>query len=734
MKNIYFVVLTLLIFQSTTAQVFTGQVIDKSTKNPIAYAQVYFPELKAGTVTNNKGEFKLEHHTPKKLHIQISYVGYQSIDETINTDTDKKQLFYLTKSHYQLKEVVVSVPDGKLQGDNVVSVDHKKIDNLQRTAPITLAEAISSIPGIDQNTTGAGIGKPVIRGLTGNRIVTYAQGIRVENQQWGDEHGLGVGEVGIESVEVIKGPASLLYGADAMGGVLFFIDERYANENTIEAKAKTSFLSNTLGSINQLGFKIHKGSLKLNLFGAYSSQADYKVPNGKRVFNSRFDEKNFKLALGFNTKNLVSNLRYSYLENNFGIVDSNLYDESRDRNFELPFQNIVNHSVSLQNTLYTGDSKTNLTLGYTHNYRQEFEDQINPPALGLELGSFTYNLNWHSPVYKNIFDFVVGSQGMIQTNFNNGDEVLIPDAESKDFGAFGLLNIDLDKLTFQTGIRFDHRKIDTKTTRHIQEFSHNYQGITYSAGAVYRLHKFKLRANVSSGFRAPTSSELLSDGVHEGTIRYEKGNRDLNNENATQLDFSVDYQNKHFHFTINPFYNYIQNYIYLSPTGQQIGKDDVYEYLQTDAYLYGGELGFHYHPHFWHRLHIQSSLATVFAEDVHKNALPLIPQSNTNTTLSIELNTRKKINLSRIFVQHIYKFEQNHTGLFETISPEYQLVNTGVSFLINTKQKPIEIETGVRNVFNTRYIDHLSRFKTMDISNQGINFYISLKIDITKNI
>ena len=386
MRKIYFAVLALLVFHTATAQLFTGQVIDKSTNEPIAYAQVYFPELKAGTVTNMKGEFKLEHDTPKKLHIQISYVGYESIDEVINTESKKKMQFYLKQSHYQLKEVVVSVPDGKLQGDNVVSVDHKKIASLQRTAPITLAEAISSIPGIDQNTTGAGIGKPVIRGLTGNRIVTYAQGIRVENQQWGDEHGLGVGEVGIESVEVIKGPASLLYGADAMGGVLFFIDERYANENTIEAKAKTSFLSNTLGSINHLGFKIHKGPLKLNLFGGYSTQADYKVPNGKRVFNSRFDEKNMKIALGFNTKNLVSNLRYSYLENDFGIVDSNIYSESNNREFELPFQNIVNHSISLQNTLYTGESKTSLTLGYTHNYRQEFEEQTNHPALGLKLG------------------------------------------------------------------------------------------------------------------------------------------------------------------------------------------------------------------------------------------------------------------------------------------------------------------------------------------------------------
>ena len=215
--------------------------------------------------------------------------------------------FFLEASHVELEEVVISVPSGKLQSENIVSIERRKLEKLQQTAPLTLTEAISNIPGVEQNTTGAGIGKPVIRGLSGNRIVTYAQGIRIENQQWGDEHGLGVGEVGIESVEVIKGPASLLYGSDALGGVLYFIDERYAGHNTVEGFVETKFLSNTLGTVNNTGFKIHKANLKFNLFGGYSSQSDYGVPKLGRVHNSRFDEKNIKSSFGFNMKNWISN-------------------------------------------------------------------------------------------------------------------------------------------------------------------------------------------------------------------------------------------------------------------------------------------------------------------------------------------------------------------------------------------------------------------------------------------
>ena len=369
-----------------------------------------------------------------------------------------------------------------------------------------------------------GIGKPVIRGLSGNRIVTYAQGIRIENQQWGDEHGLGVGAVGIESVEVIKGPASLLYGSDAIGGVLYFIDERYASQNSVEGFFETKFISNTLGSISNGGIKYNKGKLKFNLFGSYSSQADYQIPNSQRVFNTRFNEKNIKGSLGFNTKSWISNVRYSFLQNKFGIVEDAVYSESSDRNFILPLQSIDNHNFSFDNTIFTGKSKINLTLGFTTNYRKEFEDEIDHQALGLKLNTLSYNLNWHSPTVLKKINFIVGSQGMYQTNLNDGEEVLIPDAKTMDAGAFLLVNLNLNKLKIQGGMRLDYRAISTNEMHigHHHEdgedgeeevvipaLNRYFNGTTFSGGAVYSINKFKFRANVSSGFRLQTQQSYF---------------------------------------------------------------------------------------------------------------------------------------------------------------------------------------------------------------------------------
>ncbi len=721
-------------FSIVIGQTFRGTVLDKSNNLPIPFAEIYYPELKTGTTTDTNGIFKIEHFEQKSIHIQISFIGYKTIDETLNIGAIDKKTFYLEESHYNLEEVVVSAPTGKLQRESVVSVTHLKMKTLQQSSPLTLAETISNIPGVEQNATGSGIGKPIIRGLSGNRIVTYAQGIRIENQQWGDEHGLGVGEIGIESVEVIKGPASLLYGSDALGGVLYFIDERYAKHNTYEFLAQTKFSSNTLGNITDFGFKIHKEKLKFNLFSSYSTQADYQIPNSKRVFNTRFNEKNVKASFGFNQTHWISNIRYSYLQNNFGITEDDTFSNSKNRNFIIPFQIINNHNLSFDNTFFIKNTKLKAILGYTSNYRREFEDDRNNQALGMYLNTATYTIKWNTPIYKEHFSFVLGSQGMSQTNKNNGEEILIPDATTRDFGLFGLANIEYDKLQFQTGIRFDNRAITTKTTQNINSFDNSYQGITFSGGAVYKQEKTKFRVNISSGFRAPNTSELLSNGVHEGTNRYEKGNTNLTNENATQIDFSFNYKEEHFQFSVNPFYNYIKNYIFLSPTNVIIDNNPVFEYLQKDAFLYGGELGIHYHPHQLHWLHFESDLSSVFAEDKSKNALPLIPQTKLNTTLRAEFSTKKRITIKNIYLQHIYKFKQNRIGLFETLSNAYNLVNIGASIEIQTKRNPIEISTGFKNVFNNKYIDHLSRFKKLDIPNQGINYYINLKIKIDRKL
>ncbi len=734
MKNLLSTLMFLITPFLLISQSFTGTVIDKSTKKPIPFAQIYFVDLKTGTITNQKGEFKVDDIKQKKLHLQISFVGYKTIDDIVNLDSISTKTYYLEESHFDLHEVIVSVPNGKLQGENIVAIDHKKIEDLQVTSPLTLAEAISNIPGVEQNTTGSGIGKPVIRGLSGNRIVTYAQGIRIENQQWGSEHGLGVGDVGIESVEVIKGPASLLYGSDALGGVLYFIDERYANQNSVEGFVESKFLSNSLGLINNAGIKINKKNIKFNLFTNYSSFADYQTSNFKRVYNTRFDQKNVKASLGYNTSFWISNLRYSFLQNDYGIVDTALYHTKNTRTFTLPYQIINNQNLSFENTFLLNKSKLNLVLGYTNNYRREFEDNAKQQAMGLKLSTYTYNLKWYSPVFKDKFSFIVGSQGMHRNNLNNGLEYLVPNALTIDGGVFVVGHLKVKKLQLQAGVRGDMRQINSQPLTEANDvifpkFDQVYKGLTYSVGALYKFKKITLRSNLSSGFRAPTTSELLANGVHEGTNRFLIGNHTLKNEIAKQIDFTAEYQYQHISISVSPFLNIIDNYIYLTPTDSIIGGTPVYKYLQSKAYLYGGEAGFHYHPHQIHWLHLSSYVSMVLAQDDKGKPLPLIPQTKINSTVSTEFKSKGNFKFNKVYVQHIFKFNQNRIGQFETLTKSYHLINLGVEAQQKLKDNVLKFNLGVKNLLNAQYTDHLSRFKPLGISNPGINFYVGVKFE-----
>ena len=431
------------------------------------------------------------------------------------------------------------------------------------------------------------------------------------------------------------------------------------------------------------------------------------------------------------------NIRYSYLQNDYGIPEDTVFSTT-ERDPVMPFQNISNHSLSWENTLFAKQAKLNLVGGYTGNRRKEFEDFPGKPALDMDLQTYTYSAKWYSPEIGKNFEVIAGTQGMYQSNLNRGEEALIPDGKVSDVGVFSLLIFNKAKLSVQSGLRMDQRQINTLEMQAVDDtlaaFGKSFSNLNYALGAVHKGKRLTMRANLSSGFRAPNTSELLSHGVHEGTNRFEMGNRDLKSENATQVDLTLDHQMEHLSFQINPFYNAIQNYIFLAPLDSVMDGSPVFEYRQRNAFLYGGEAGVHYHPHSIHWLHFETNLSTVIAEDASGTPLPLIPATKLSSTVKLEFEQEANIRLVELFVQHKYVFRQDRAGTFETASVDYNLLNLGFALEFGNGEHPVEFSAGVKNVLNSKYIDHLSRLKPLGIFNQGINIYAGLKIPFEKKI
>ncbi len=293
-------VVSLLYTAASSQNSLSGTITSKNSEETIP-ATIYIPQIERGTVADFDGKYELINIPDGRYNVIFSSLGYATISKRITFSKGEKIIenLQLEESTVEMEEVIISTPFHKLQSENVMKVERVSMKDLNASGAVTLADGIKNIAGVNIISTGTGIGKPVIRGLSSNRVLTYAQGVRLENQQFGDEHGLGINEAGIESVEVIKGPASLLYGSDALGGVLYLNPEKFALSGETNGDLSSSYFSNTLGTSTNLGIKTSGEKFKFLARGSYSSFSDYETGAAYRVTNLRFNEKDFKTGIQF---------------------------------------------------------------------------------------------------------------------------------------------------------------------------------------------------------------------------------------------------------------------------------------------------------------------------------------------------------------------------------------------------------------------------------------------------
>ncbi len=716
--------------------ILTGKVTDTNNE-PLLGVEVFAPKLHKGTTTDIDGNFQLKNLPSGTITIIFSYVGFESQSKIAVLNTKETTLnISLQESVFTMDEVIVSTPFNKLQSENVMKVEHKSIAQLQRQGAPTLIEGLTSIAGVSQVSTGVSIGKPVIRGLTGNRVLVYTQGVRLENQQFGDEHGLGLNDAGVASVEVIKGPASLLYGSDALGGVLYFNPERFANSHTTESGFSQQYFSNTQGSNSSFHIKASAEKFKFLARMTYDSHIDYKIPNGLRISNTRFKEYDIKTGFQYSNEHFLSALRYNYNLLDLGINEGDISEQVTHRNPDFPKQRVHNHIVSLHNRIFLKNASLDANIGYLFNDRSEFEDN-NKASLRILLNTLNYTIKYNWPKMGEV-EVITGVQGMHQTNKNKAESILIPNASTDDIGAFTTANYQWKNNTVQGGLRFDNRTINTQ--RHgiqgdigfIDAIDKSFSSFNASVGYKNDLsEKTVVRINVASGFRAPNLAELTSNGVHEGTNRFEVGNTGLKNEQNFQADLALEYKNKHIEFFANGFYNTIDNYIFLSPTGERIDNTDVFEYQQDNAKLYGGELGFHFHPHPLDWLHLESNFETVIGKQRSNDTyLPLIPANKVSTTLRAEFNLKNWLHEGYASLKLENTFAQHKVSTFETATKGYNLLNVGLGGNVQLKNLKFNLSMNVTNLLDTEYISHLSRLKNDGIQNIGRNYVVGVRFEI----
>ena len=686
-----------------------------------------------------------------------------------------------------LPDVVVTESYQQRQAKkSALAVDVVDQDFLRKHFTGNFMQAMENIPGVQTMDIGSGFSKPMIRGMGFNRIAVLENGIKQEGQQWGADHGLELDAFNIGTVNVLKGPSSLLYGSDAMGGVIDITSPPAPSVDMLfgDVTLLGKSVNGTLGGSFMLGIKKSFWYAQVR----YSEQhfGDYRIPTdtivyltqkmpvyGRKLKNTAGIERNIGFFAQYQRQRYKANYSVSnvYQKTGFfpgahGIPDvSRVEDDGDSRNMELPYSK-VNHlkvttlqQYAWEKLVLSGD------FGFQNNHRDEWS------VFHTHYGSqpvpekdpekeLAFNLNTLSASVKVRFigssswEHALGWDGQHQRNDISGYSFLLPEYYRSTTGLLWLTTYKPNNvISVSGGMRYDYGYIhisshedayladylrkqgyDEEQVEHYKWNSHavkkKFGDYSFSLGLVWTpSERHMVKANVGRSFRLPGANELAANGVHHGTFRHEQGDTNLKSEQGWQMDASYNLRYNGFSISVSPFVSWFSNYIFLRPTGEWSvlpHAGQIYRYTGAEALFAGTEatIDIHFLRSFNYR--ISGEYVYTYNCDEHI-PLSFSPPFSMRNTLTWQ---RKQVML---YAEWQSIARQNRVERNEDRTPGANLFHLGGSLNIPIRgNQAIEITLTARNIFNTRYYNHLSFYRKVEIPEPGRNFQLLIKIPFKK--
>jgi iron complex outermembrane receptor protein len=763
-----------------------GEVYDQSTGQALPGANIWLPEERLGIATDANGFFSiLSKSTNDSILIEVSFVGKESINKILKIQKNQKEYHI----HLYMNELgcekckhtdVVLIEESPLFNQNSQSSLLLNSDFFQENLQGNFSKSLEKIAGINSINVGVGIAKPVIRGFSGNRIIVNQNGIAQQGQQWGNDHGLEIDALSIDRIEILKGSNSLLYGSDALAGVINILPEKIAGHNTIKASVQSIYKSNNQhwGTSANISTNFHNWFLQAR----YSRQeaADFRIPASSFLYNgfvlpiynnslknSATREENMSLSIGTAQKWGVIRWTSSHFGFKSGIFSGAMgipraYDLEPDddnRDIDIPSQT-VSHFKTILNADFNlpNNSEIKFDLGYQRNMRREYSfahahsrqtDIPSDLALQLLLHTISSNLR-HKQAFGNNYTLKTGINFQYQKNIRAGFDYLLPDFKTIRTGIYTLLEYRPNgRFKAEGGFRIDYANnqtsfyelaVSTNNGSNLfslisPETNPQFLNTAASLGLRYEIqpNQISIYSNLGKSFRVPYPVEMVSNGVHHGTFRHEQGNPNLKTENGYQLDLGIDFYFKKLEINFSSFAAYFKDYIYLSPTARFSPLPDagqLFQYLQTDAIYSGAELSWKYK--ILRFVELRQAAEIVWNSNLKSGlGLPFTPPASILNEIRFSLpKPWKIIEKSFIEIGYRYSFAQNRVDRNERSTPDYHLLNLGFATTLNIKKQKVEIGLQVQNLLNTAYLQHLSRYRLLNLPEQGRNIVCSIKVPL----
>ena len=657
----------------------TGKITDKASGETLPGASIYIPDLKTGGISGTDGIYKIDNLPQAKILLQVSLIGYKTIIETIDLSTTTTKDFALESSVKEMNEVVVTgtskATEMKKNPVPMVLINQQFINQNSST---NIIEIMNKVPGVSTLTTGPNVSKPYIRGLGYNRVLTLFDGVRQEGQQWGDEHGIEVDQFLIDRIEVVKGPASLMYGSDALAGVVNLLPYNPAPYNTIVGNVLGNYQSNNKQVSGSFNLDGNDNGFVWGLRTSHKQASDYQNKYDGRVFGTKFNENDLNGYIGLHKSWGYSHLNFSLYDNLQEIPDGSRDSTTRKFTKQISeedtirpivsdeelnsykiatlHQRIQHYRVFSNNNFIFSKSKLGVNIGYQQSIRREFAHPQNADLAGLYLilNTLSYDVKYYLPE-MNGFETTIGVNGMYQNNnAAKGTEMVIPSYKSLDIGPFAHIKKTVGKVDISAGVRYDMRTFqndsmftkpnpttgfdmatsanpsDITVVKQFDYYKHMFSGLSGSAGATYNVtDDFGIKVNIARGYRAPNAAEISAKGVHPGTGFEQLGDANFKPEFSLQEDAGIFFNSQHVSGSAEFFHNTISNYIYDEKLASMSGSDSVFiqngsqfpvfKFRQTTAQLMGGEFSLDIHPHPLDWLHFENSISYISATNLGGN-------------------------------------------------------------------------------------------------------------------
>ena len=745
----------------------SGKVLNE-TGEPLPAVTVILPDLELGAFTDEAGRFRVEYVPPGRHRIEFRYVGYETIETEVEVFADRPTALEVRMEPQPLIGDDVNVTGerdlaGELTGSSQ-SVLVLPPAELEERRGQTLGETLESLPGVSSLTTGPALSKPVLRGVHSARVLVLNAGITQEGQQWGGDHAPEIDPFSPARIEVLKGAASVQYGAGAIGGVIRIEPPELPVDPGVGGRINTNLFSNNkqgAGSVLVQGALRQLMGLKWRVQGSLRRAGDARAPEHV-IRNSGFDERDYSVALGLTTDRMDTEAYFSHFGTWIGIFKGAHIGNTTDLKrliergdpsivgsftyqIDNPRQRVDHDLLSVRSRIRLGGGNLELRYGQQYNRREEWDSQARSGGAPARPG-FSQGLQTHSGdvifQHRNLGNWYgkLGVSGIRQQNRRFSTGFLIPDFQAYGFGIFAMESWTKGKTTVETGLRYDYRwqEIYSNTGRRATEIVEGgiftYRNMTGVLGLIHELSpSLAVAANLGRAWRPPGVNELYSHGVHHGTAQFEVGDKELENESSVNTDLTLRYRGSRGSGEIGIFRSRYDNFISLLPADELVltirGAFPKFTYVQSDAVIQGFDGYLEYGLTEYMDTYLSASFVRG-RNTVEDQPLYQMPPTRFIAGLDFHVPTEGRLLEAGIGFEGRFVMRQTNfpEGIDYADPPAgYSLFDVHLNAEVALADHPVRIQLHVHNLFNKRYRDYLSRFRYfIDDPGRDVTFSLSI--------